>query len=262
MAMSNHPFHLVTLSPWPYLMSLSVFNFLFSSLNFFFCIGSNFIIFFCLISLIFVFLQWVRDIIRESMFQGLHTYFVYKFLKFSVILFIITELFFFISFFWSFFHNSVSPSVDIGNIWPPLLISFFDPYDIPLMNSVILISSGLTASWSHNGLLIGNYNNLINGLILTIFLGFYFSFIQYIEYFDSLFCMNDGIFGSLFYMLTGFHGIHVLIGTLLLISSFLRAKFMHFSSIHHFNFEFSLWYWHFVDVVWLFLYIFVYWFFN
>nr|ARX96606.1 cytochrome c oxidase subunit 3 [Xylocopa appendiculata] len=254
----NHPYHMVTLSPWPIMLSFNLMNMLMSVviymyLNIYTLLLMNFLI------MILSMFQWWRDIIRESTFQGFHTLTVTKFLKFSMILFIISELFFFISFFWTFFHSSISPTIEIGLTWPPMMINSFNPYDIPLLNSVILVSSGFTITWSHHSLLNKNYMNFNKSLTYTLMLGVYFITLQYMEYYESQFCMNDSIFGSVFFMMTGFHGLHVIIGILMISTMFLRFKMNHFSNIHHFHFEASLWYWHFVDVVWLFLYLFVYW---
>nr|YP_010154769.1 cytochrome c oxidase subunit III [Amegilla calceifera]QQX28004.1 cytochrome c oxidase subunit 3 [Amegilla calceifera] len=254
----NFPFHMVTPSPWPFFMSLSAMNMMISMVYWFYFSSSVFMFMNMLVNMLILY-QWWRDVVRESMFQGCHTLSVVNFLKFSMLLFIISELFFFISFFWTYFHNCVSPGIEIGGIWPPKMVDQFNPYDIPLLNSIILISSGVTVSWSHYCLLNNNYSGTKDGLMITILLGVYFTIIQYIEYYESSFTINDSIFGSIFFMSTGFHGFHVLLGSLMLLSSLVRLSFNHFSSIHHFNFESSLWYWHFVDVVWLFLYIFVYW---
>nr|ALO64734.1 cytochrome c oxidase subunit III [Nomada fabriciana] len=258
MMISNHPFHLVTLSPWPLFMSLSLFNFLLSTIMWMYMMNYLLMIYNFLI-MILCMIQWWRDVIRESTFQGMHTFMVMKFLKFSMILFIISELFFFISFFWTYFHMSISPDFEIGQLWPPKMINYFNPYDIPLLNSIILISSGLTVTWSHHSLLNKNYKNTLISLFLTIILGIYFSMLQMFEYLESSFCLNDSVYGSIFFMSTGFHGLHIIIGTSMLLIVFIRLMKNHFSSIHNFNFESSLWYWHFVDVIWLFLYIFIYW---
>nr|ALO64794.1 cytochrome c oxidase subunit III [Nomada flava] len=258
MMISNHPFHLVTLSPWPLFMSLSLMNFLLSVIMWMYMMNYLLMIYNFLIMILCMF-EWWRDVIRESTFQGMHTNMVIMFLKFSMILFIISELFFFISFFWTYFHMSISPDMEIGQLWPPKMINYFNPYDIPLLNSIILISSGLTVTWSHHSLLNNNYNNTLISLFLTIMLGFYFSMLQLFEYLESSFCLNDSIYGSIFFMSTGFHGLHIIIGTSMLLIVFIRLIKKHFSPIHNFNFEASLWYWHFVDVIWLFLYIFIYW---
>lgn len=169
------------------------------------------------------------------------------------------NFFFFLSFFWAFFHNFLSPRIEIGRNWPPKILKIFNPYNIPLLNTIILLRSGITITWSHYIILIEKFNKIKNSLITTILLGIYFSLLQYIEYTESLFNISDSIYGRIFFLITGFHGIHVIIGTIFIISTFLRLTKSHFSKLHHFGFEASSWYWHFVDVIWLFVYIFLYW---
>lgn len=253
----NNPFHITTISPWPLIISFNIINLLIknvlrlnSKFNF------NNLIF--LITLLLTIYQWWRDLIRERTFQGFHTLNISNLIKLRIILFIISELFFFISFFWTFIHSSISPSLEIGNSWPPKFILCFNPYDIPLLNSIILILSGITITWSHN-LIKNNENKSFKLLNITIILGIYFSILQYFEYSEAHFTFNDGIYGSIFYITTGFHGIHVIIGTIFLITCSYRIKYKHFSIIHHLNFDLASWYWHFVDVIWLIVYTLIYW---
>nr|DBA43889.1 TPA_asm: COX3 [Bombus personatus] len=253
----NFPFHMVTISPWPIIVSINLMNLLMSIilwiyLNTFMILTLNFL------NMLLSMLMWFRDIVRESTFQGMHTLYITMMLKFSMIMFIISELFFFISFFWTFFHNSISPSIEINFMWPPKMIKFFNPFEIPLLNSIILIMSGFTVTLSHYNLLNNKMNSSLMNLFMTIMLGIYFNIMQIFEYYNSFFCINDSIFGSIFFLSTGFHGMHVLMGTLMLIYSLIRMLNNHFSSTHHINFEFSIWYWHFVDVIWLFIYMFYY----
>lgn len=253
----NHIFHLVSISPWPIIISLRLFNNLISLIIWFHKINYIIIISFpCTILCLF---QWWRDVIRESTFQGSHTYLVYLGLRLGIILFIISEIFFFISFFWAYFHSSLAPSIDIGQLWPPLGIKPFNPFDIPLLNTIILISSGITVTWTHHSILNKNFSERIKRLIITIILGLYFSLLQLIEYKESPFTISDSIYGSTFFIATGFHGIHVIIGTTFLLVSLFRLFSLHYRNKHHFGFESAAWYWHFVDVVWLFLYISIYW---
>nr|ABH05002.1 cytochrome c oxidase subunit III [Bombus ignitus] len=253
----NFPFHMVTISPWPIITSMNLLNLMLSIILWIY-LNNLMLMIFNLMMLILSSLMWFRDIIRESTFQGMHSLYIISMMKFSMILFIISELFFFISFFWTFFHNSISPSIEINFCWPPSMIKFFNPFEIPLLNSIILISSGFTITLSHYNLLNNKFKLSIKYLLYTINLGLYFNFMQMFEYYNSFFCINDSIFGSIFYLSTGFHGIHVLIGTMMLLYSFIRMLNNHFSSIHYINFEFSIWYWHFVDVIWLFIYMFYY----
>nr|AIW06068.1 cytochrome c oxidase subunit III [Polyrhachis dives] len=253
----NHMFHLVSMSPWPIIISLSLFNNLISMIMWFHKMNYSIII--SLPCTILCASLWWRDVLREATFQGSHTYYVYLGLRLGMILFIISEIFFFISFFWAYFHSSLAPSMEIGQLWPPLGILAFNPFDIPLLNTIILISSGLSITWTHHAIIHKNFKESSISLALTISLGLYFSCLQFIEYFESPFTMSDSIYGSLFFIATGFHGIHVIIGTIFLLISFYRLQNLHFSNYHHFGFEAAAWYWHFVDIVWLFLYISIYW---
>nr|YP_009735093.1 cytochrome c oxidase subunit III [Acropyga goeldii]QBG38576.1 cytochrome c oxidase subunit III [Acropyga goeldii] len=265
----NHPFHLVSLSPWPILISLSLFNTLIYTIMWFYkfkymitflhSIPLIYTIYLPFIVSILCIYQWWRDVTRESTFQGLHTKWVYHGLQLGMILFIISEIFFFISFFWTFFHSSLAPTIEIGQLWPPLGIKPFNPYDIPLMNTIILLSSGLSITWTHHSILNKNFKESLKSLFLTLNLGMYFTFLQMIEYLNSPFSLADSIYGAIFFITTGFHGIHVIIGSSFLTICFYRLYILHFSKIHHFGFEAAAWYWHFVDVIWLFLYISIYW---
>nr|ATC73051.1 cytochrome c oxidase subunit III [Cuerna sp. EMHAU-2015-Zz052311] len=256
--MNNHPFHLVDKSPWPITGSIGVMTITSGMIMWFHKINMLlFILGFMIIILTMI--QWWRDVTRESTFQGLHTKKVALSMKLGMILFIVSEVLFFSSFFWAFFHSSLAPSMEIGLQWPPLGVKTFDPMNIPMLNTMILISSGITITWAHNSIINKNYNQMIQSTILTICLGVYFSLLQLYEYIESPFCISDSIYGSTFFMSTGFHGIHVIIGTIFISTSMIRMMKLHFSSNHHVGFESSAWYWHFVDVVWLFLYISVYW---
>nr|WMD28016.1 cytochrome c oxidase subunit III [Elaphrothrips spiniceps] len=253
----NHPFHLVSLSPWPLMASLSIFIMIFGMVDWFNSYN-NFQNLLGMICLILVSYQWWRDVVRESTWQGFHTLKVFKGLQLGMILFIVSELFFFFSFFWGFFHMSLSPDMELGLKWPPFGIFFFNPVEIPLLNTMILLLSGLTVTWSHYSILMEKKKELFFSLFFTCILGIYFTFIQAFEYMESFFSISDSVFGTTFFIMTGFHGIHVMIGTLFLLVNFFRSLKNHFSFIHHLGFECSAWYWHFVDVVWLFLYLFVY----
>nr|YP_009441700.1 cytochrome c oxidase subunit III [Hydrochus carinatus]AOY39232.1 cytochrome c oxidase subunit 3 [Hydrochus carinatus] len=254
----NHPFHLVDVSPWPITGALSAMITMIGLIKWFHFYNNNLFMLGTLITLLIMF-QWWRDISREGTFQGLHTYNVTMGLRWGMILFITSEIFFFISFFWSFFHSSLSPTIDIGMMWPPKGIYPFNPIQIPLLNTLILLTSGLTVTWAHHSLMENNYTQSFQSLMITVILGLYFTMLQAYEYMEAPFCISDSIYGSCFYMATGFHGLHVIIGTTFLLICLIRHFKNHFSSIHHFGFEAAAWYWHFVDVVWLFLYISIYW---
>nr|YP_010535005.1 cytochrome c oxidase subunit III [Meloe proscarabaeus]UYA96972.1 cytochrome c oxidase subunit III [Meloe proscarabaeus] len=254
----NHPFHLVDISPWPILGSFSALIMMAGIIKWFHLFSTD-LLFIGLTSMLLIMYQWWRDISREGTFQGLHTMNVSLGLRWGMILFITSEVFFFISFFWGFFHNSLSPSIEIGMLWPPKGIQTFNPIQIPLLNTLILLTSGLTVTWAHHSLMENNHNQALQSLLLTVVLGAYFSLLQGYEYLESSFSISDAAYGSSFFMATGFHGIHVIIGTTFLLVCLFRHYLNHFSQIHHFGFEAAAWYWHFVDVVWLFLYISVYW---
>nr|YP_009500693.1 cytochrome c oxidase subunit 3 [Anoeconeossa unicornuta]AWU48836.1 cytochrome c oxidase subunit 3 [Anoeconeossa unicornuta] len=256
--LKNHQFHLVDLSPWPLVISFSLLSLAISSSILFNTKNSFPLITSCLVTTLISMLWW-RDVHRESTFQGNHTFFVVLSMKYGMILFIASEIFFFFSFFWSFFHHSLSPNQEIGLCWPPQSINPFNPLHIPLMNTIILLSSGVSVSWAHSSMSMNNWTQTKNSLLLTIILGLYFSLLQMYEYMDSSFCISDSVYGSSFFITTGFHGIHVIVGTLFLIHSFIRLSKLHFSSNHHVGLEMAIWYWHFVDIVWLFVYTFMYW---
>lgn len=254
----NHPFHLVDARPWPLLGALGAITTIIGLINWFHLYERNLLFLGLLITRLVIF-QWWRDVIREATYQGLHTYNVTIGLRWGIILFITSEVFFFISFFWGFFHNSLSPRVELGIIWPPKGIQTFNPIEIPLLNTLILLTSGLTVTWAHHALIENNYTQALQGLLLTVILGTYFTILQAYEYLEAPFTIADAAYGSSFFIATGFHGIHVIIGTTFLLVCLIRHFLNHFSSTHHFGFEAAAWYWHFVDVVWLFLYISIYW---
>nr|YP_010996523.1 cytochrome c oxidase subunit III [Sophonia fuscomarginata]WPC85265.1 cytochrome c oxidase subunit III [Sophonia fuscomarginata] len=256
--MNNHPFHLVDKSPWPIVGSIGLMTMTSGMIMWFHMLNMNLMMLGMTI-IILTMIQWWRDVIRESTFQGLHTKKVIISMKWGMILFITSEVLFFSSFFWAFFHSSLSPDIQIGNQWPPLGIKPFNPINIPMLNTMILLCSGISMTWAHNAILVKNYTQTIQSMTITVMLGLYFSCLQMYEYMESPFCISDSVYGSTFFMSTGFHGLHVIIGTIFITISLYRMKNLHFSSIHHVGFETAAWYWHFVDVVWLFLYIMVYW---
>nr|YP_010944514.1 cytochrome c oxidase subunit III [Chilocorus rubidus]WMB96364.1 cytochrome c oxidase subunit 3 [Chilocorus rubidus] len=254
----NHPFHLVDYSPWPIIGAMGTFTLMMGIIKWFHLYKINLFMLSMLIIMMIMY-QWWRDVTRESTFQGNHTMMVSIGLRWGMILFITSEIFFFLSFFWGFYHSSLAPSIEIGMKWPPISIIPFNPSEIPLLNTLILLSSGLSITWAHHSLMENNFSQTWQSLLITIILGIYFSFLQAIEYLEAPFSIADSTFGSCFFMATGFHGIHVLIGTTFLSICLIRLTLNHFSSTHHFGFEAAAWYWHFVDVVWLFLYISLYW---
>nr|YP_009045382.1 cytochrome c oxidase subunit III [Polyura arja]AHA03733.1 cytochrome c oxidase subunit III [Polyura arja] len=255
---NNHPYHLVDYSPWPLTSAIGVMTLVTGMVKWFHNFNMNLLILGYIIVLLSMY-QWWRDICREGTFQGKHTLLVSNGLRWGMILFIISEIFFFISFFWAFFHSSLAPTIEIGLIWPPMSITPFNPFQIPLLNTIILISSGITVTWAHHSLMENNFTQTSQGLFFTVLLGIYFTMLQAYEYIEAPFTIADSIYGSTFFMATGFHGLHVIIGTIFLLTCLIRHYNNHFSNNHHFGFEAAAWYWHFVDVVWLFLYISIYW---
>nr|ATD12221.1 cytochrome c oxidase subunit III [Dryadomorpha sp. EMHAU-2015-Zz060407] len=256
--MKNHPFHLVDNSPWPIsgsmgLMTMTSGSVLWLHYN------EVWLMYMGVTITILTMIQWWRDVIRESTFQGLHTKKVETSMKLGMILFIVSEVLFFSSFFWAYFHSSLSPSIEIGMQWPPLGIKPFNPTSIPMLNTMILLSSGISITWAHNSIINSNFSKTIQSMWITIILGVYFTILQAIEYYEAPFTIADSVYGSTFFMATGFHGMHVIIGTMFIVISTMRIMKLHMSNIHHVGFEASAWYWHFVDVVWLFLYISIYW---
>ena len=187
---------------------------------------------------------------------GFHNFIVSDGLKYGICLFIFREVIFFFRFFWAFFDRRVCPNPELGIIWRSYYLNPINPLRIPLLNTIVLLSSGITATISHHRLLNNQRGRII--LISTLFLGIYFTSLQIIEYSISRFSISDGRFGTVFFVRTGFHGFHVLVGTIFLFICCIRIIKLRYNIIHHVGFEIALWYWHFVDVVWLFLYVFVY----
>lgn len=254
----QHPYHLVDQSPWPLTGAIRALM-MTSGLILWFHTHSRTLLLAGGILLILTIIKWWRDVVREATFQGYHTLPVNKGLRYGMILFITSEVCFFFAFFWAFFHSRLAPTVELGVAWPPTGIKPINPFLVPLLKTAVLLSSGVTVTWAHHRILSKNRKESIQGLFLTILLGVYFTALQAWEYYDSPFTIADSVYGSTFFVATGFHGLHVLIGTTFLLICFLRLVTFHFSNNHHFGFEAAAWYWHFVDVVWLFLYVCIYW---
>lgn len=256
----KHPFHLVDPSPWPFVTSTACFISMSGGVIFMHNFsGGGFVLFFGIFFLCFVVSFWWRDVIREGTFEGQHSSLVQLGLRFGIILFIVSEIMFFFAFFWSFFWSSLAPTCDLGSIWPPKGISTLSAWEIPFLNTLILLSSGLSVTWVHHAIICGFRQITLIGFFITILLAGIFTGLQVFEYSCSVFTISDGIYGSTFFLATGFHGFHVFIGSCFLFICFWRSLFYHFTKQHHFGFEAAAWYWHFVDVVWLFLFISIYW---
>ena len=252
----SHSFHLVEPSPWPALGAMSGFVAAVGAIMFMH--DKPFGIPIMSAGLVFILITmffWWRDVIREAEHQGHHTPIVQIGMRYGMILFIASEVMFFLAFFWAFFDSSLYP--DTG-VWPPAGVETFDPFDIPLINTMVLLLSGCTCTWAHAALLENDRKNFILGLGVTVLLGAAFTGLQIYEYDHATFGFKDGIYSSTFYMATGFHGFHVTLGTFMLLIQLFRAMRGHFSPKDCFGFEASSWYWHFVDVVWVGLFIFEY----
>jgi len=289
----HHDYHLVNPSPWPFVGSVGAFITALGGVvlmkdhehgfhmdgNFFF--GPHQPWLFAIGSLIVLvtFIGWWGDVIKESR-AGDHTAVVDIGLRYGMILFIASEVMFFVAWFWIFFelaiyhyHRAdwVVPTWDPATAaawanWPPPHVEPFYPFHLPLMNTLILLLSGTTVTWAHHALQTGDRKGARNGLLLTVLLGALFTYVQFgVEYpergfhFGNMGDVTDAtVYGSSFFMATGFHGVHVIIGTIFLAVCLFRLMAGQFTPQKHFGLEAAAWYWHFVDVVWLFLFTFVY----
>nr|ACU00306.1 cytochrome c oxidase subunit III [Amphiuma means] len=258
MAHQAHAFHMVNPSPWPLTGAIAALL-LTSGLAMWFHFSTTTLINAGLLIMLLTMIQWWRDVIREGTFQGHHTIPVQKGLRYGMILFIASEVLFFFGFFWAFYNSSLAPTPELGEFWPPTGITPLDPFEVPLLNTAVLLASGVTVTWAHHSIMHSNRKEAIQALSLTITLGLYFTALQAMEYYETSFSIADGIYGSTFFVATGFHGLHVMIGSTFLMVCLMRQIYFHFTSLHHFGFEAAAWYWHFVDVVWLFLYVSIYW---
>lgn len=257
MITKTHHFFTLAPNPWPLISSLLSFNLLFSLLVFLkFSEEANFLL--NLLAISIASFTWWFSYRGEFNLEGKSSFLLEKGLKMSIILFISSEIFFFFSFFWSYFQFFLSPTIETGLTWPPFAVEIFDCFNVPLINTLVLIRSGLTVTLRHFFLIESDIKFFRLNLFLTISLGFFFRILQVIEYSSSFFSIRDCTFGTSFFMLTGFHGIHVLIGSLFLFSCFLRGLKLSTSHNRFLGFEIASWYWHFVDVVWIFLFFFLY----
>ena len=271
----SHDYHLVDPSPWPIVGTIAgattFFGLILYMHNDFFGEGMEGVLeglglWTIAPGVVLLFITgwfWWRDVIREAEHEGHHKPVVQLGMRYGMALFICSEVMFFAAFFWAFFGASLFPRETPyelpGGVWPPEGIVTFDAFDLPFLNTLILLMSGVTVTWAHHALIEGNRKGLLNGLAITILLGICFTILQAYEYSHAGFTFTGGIYGSTFFMATGFHGFHVIVGTCFLIVCYFRARAGHFKPDHHFGFEAAAWYWHFVDVVWLFLFVCVYW---
>ena len=254
-----HPFHLVDPSPWPLTTSISLGTTLIS-LGFLMhgYIDSNILFFLNILSLILSMTFWFRDMIAEGTYLGNHTLAVRNGLNLGFLLFIISEILIFASLFWIYFYSAIGASIEIGGSWPPLGIESVKPTELPLLNTIILLASGATITFSHHGILNSNRKNGLLGLILTIWLIIIFVLCQIIEYKTASFTYSDGIYGAIFYSATALHFIHMNMLIIMLIICYWRLKFYHITNNHHVGLETTIAYVHVLDVIWLFIYVIMY----
>jgi cytochrome c oxidase subunit 3 len=252
------PFLAVQTSFWPLLVSLSLFSaisnvVLWVNLK----VTLSYVLFPALIVVITTFLWW-KDVMRERL-VGYHTHKLEISLRVGMLLFILSEVFFFLSFFWAFYDAALSPTVELGLSWPPKGILPLSVYSVPLLNTVILLTRGITVTWAHHSIMNNFFNKSVVRLAVTVMLGAYFMYMQYLEYREARFALSDGVYGRTFFIATGFHGFHVTVGTLFLLYVWVALVRGQLLYNHHFSFEAAAWYWHFVDVVWLILFVSIYW---
>ena len=279
----QHDYHLVNPSPWPVIGAVGAFVLAVGAIMYFISKKAGVPNLWYLVPgfsiVIATMYFWWRDVIKEA-HGGDHTPVVQLHLRYGMLLFIASEVMFFVAWFWGYFDAALFPSgvetlpnstqvvgmvernALTGGHWPPQpsenFKSTFDPWGLPLVNTLILLTSGTTVTAAHHALLEGNRKGLIWGLIATVILGVLFTTCQAWEYAHAGFGFANHIYGSTFFMATGFHGFHVIVGTIFLFVCLLRALNGHFSPQQHFGFEAAAWYWHFVDVVWLFLFTCIY----
>ena len=270
-ARPHHDYHLVNPSPWP--LTISVFVFLMAvglimsmkGLSFAGLKAGPAVFGLGLAGVLYVMAAWWYDVIKEGL-AGDHTRIVQIGLRYGMILFIASEVMFFVAWFWAYFDAALFTAEPIqagrvaftGGIWPPKGTEVINPLDLPLLNTLILLTSGTTVTWAHHALLNNDRRGLKTGLWLTIILGAIFSCVQAYEYAHAPFGFKNSIYGATFFMATGFHGFHVIVGTIFLTVCLIRAYAGQMTPKQHLGFEFAAWYWHFVDVVWLFLFSCIY----
>ncbi|ACL55309.1 cytochrome c oxidase subunit 3 [Methylobacterium nodulans] len=267
----HHDYHLVNPSPWPLIGSLSALMttsgavFWMKSLTLAKLAIGPYLFFAGVIGVLYTMLSWWRDVVHEAN-TGDHTRVVQLHHRYGMMMFIASEVMFFVAWFWAYFDAALYAAEPIqasrleftGGTWPPKGVEAFDPWHLPLLNTLILLTSGTTITWAHHALLNNDRKGLKYGLWLTIILGVLFSCVQGYEYAHAHFGFSGSIYSATFFMATGFHGAHVIIGTIFLSVCLYRAYLGHFTPRQHLGFEFAAWYWHFVDVVWLFLFSAIY----
>ena len=240
-----HPHHLTGNSPWPILTANSVLALLVGAVLYFNGIAhGGTLLTLGFVTTTTVFILWFRDVTIEGTHLGLHTKVVQHGLSMGVGLFIVTEAFFFLSIFWAYMWSSMSPTVELGTQWPPAGVTPLSPMTVPLLNTMLLVSSGATVTYAHHALFHKARGAALVGTILTVVLAILFTALQGFEYAQAGFSMPDGAFGTCFYFSTGFHGFHVLVGTIFIAVGLFRLALYHLTSAHHMGFEASILYWH------------------
>ncbi len=259
-ASKNHDYHLVDPDPWPITGAFSAFALTGGAVMWMHENAYGMPIMIAgFVAVIVTMVNWWANTIREAR-GGFHTPVVQLHLRYGMILFIASEVMFFVAWFWAFYDAALFPSAveAVGGQWPPKGIEVLNPWGYPLLNTLILLCSGTTVTWAHHSLIHGDRRGLKLGLLLTVLLGLVFTGVQAYEYIHAPFDFKGNIYGSTFFMATGFHGFHVIVGTIFLIVCLVRANRGAFTPKEHFGFEAAAWYWHFVDVVWLFLFVSIY----
>jgi cytochrome c oxidase subunit 3 len=260
----NHDYHMVEPSPWPALMSLAVLIMAMGAI-FWMQDWTPFVFFIGLAGVLYTMYAWWSDVVKEAN-GGFHTPVVQMHHRYGMMLFIASEVMVFFGFFWAYFDGffrlddleQYARVAATSGAWPPTGIELFDPFHLPLFNTLLLLTSGTTVTWAHHALLEGDREGLKWGLVLTVLLGAVFTCVQAIEYMEAGFSFAGNMYGATFFMATGLHGFHVLVGTIFLLVCLIRALRGDFTPERHLGFEFAAWYWHFVDVVWLFLFASIY----
>ena len=254
------PSHEVTPSPWPIYMSFSLLSLgLTLGLLMHGYILSTWWLILAVSVVISTIFLWTRDIVIEGTYLGGHTIAVKRGLNIGFLIFVGTEIMIFIALFWGYFHSAMSPSIEIGCQWPPVGITSIKPTELPLLNTIILLSSGATVTWAHESVLSKNRNNALLGLFITTLLIIIFVLCQICECNSATFNITDSVYGSIFYATTGLHFIHMIMLSLMLAICTGRMYVYHFTATHHVNLETTILYLHVLDIIWLFIYIVFYW---
>jgi cytochrome c oxidase subunit 3 len=260
----HHDYHLVNPSPWPAVGAAAAFVLAIGAILFMRHV-TPWLMVVGFVGVLYTMYAWWHDVIKESA-DGDHTQVVQISHRYGMMLFIASEVMFFVAWFWAYFDGFFRHADPIqfarlaatGGVWPPTGVELFNPFHLPLFNTLLLLCSGTTVTWAHHALLQNDRQGLRWGLVLTILLGMTFTCVQVIEYTHAGFAFSGDMYGATFFMATGFHGFHVVIGTIFLIVCFIRSELGQFTPTKHLGFEFAAWYWHFVDVVWLFLFASIY----